>query len=422
MKIKDFFDLYFSFVENNTEAAFIFHRWSIISSMAALLGRRTSVHMGHWELYPNFYVQLLGHPGTRKSSAISIAKNLIREVGYDSIAANRTTKEKFLADLANQNNLATEEDEIAETIFDTNLDFSQDAEIFIIADEFNNFLGNTPEEFLSLLAELWDMKGEYNSEVRQGKSSRIVRPTINLLSGNVPSGFRSRFGGDLLTQGILTRIIVVPHNTLRTQIPFPPKPDAKIKAELLKVLGPMTMFNKEIEPTDEAREFLAEIYTNWEIDKPIYMEAYANRRFVHLLKLCLVFAALEQGPITKDIALYANTCLAVVEKKMEETMQEIFDSAHDQQLRAHMYDIIKDNSDKAEPTSIVDIVSQLSTISGGTANLNKVSDLISTMLAQNLIIKTDAGGLLVKKKLTAKGNFRYIDVNLVTEEEREVLA
>ena len=98
MSTNTLFDLYFEYVKD-TESPKIFHRWSLIASVGALLGRQYYMPFGTTRIFPNQYIMLIGNPGTRKSSAIKTAKKILAHTGYDTFAAEKTTKEKFLLDL-----------------------------------------------------------------------------------------------------------------------------------------------------------------------------------------------------------------------------------------------------------------------------------------------------------------------------------
>ena len=90
---------YLSYV-GETEAPIFYHRWAAISMVGAYLGRQYSFSLGHFELYTNMYIMLIGEPGTRKSTAIKIAKKIITAAGFDKISGDKTSKEKFMLDLA----------------------------------------------------------------------------------------------------------------------------------------------------------------------------------------------------------------------------------------------------------------------------------------------------------------------------------
>src|SRR6476469_4766102 len=97
----DFFKEYLEYSSENEVPTF-FHRWVAVVSLGALLGRQFSFSLGHFNIMPNMYAMLIGNPGTRKSTAIKIMRQLLIKSGYSHIAADKTTKEKFLMDLANE--------------------------------------------------------------------------------------------------------------------------------------------------------------------------------------------------------------------------------------------------------------------------------------------------------------------------------
>jgi len=139
--VSDLFSLYFNYI-NDTEPPKTFHRWSLMTALSAFLGRRYAVQHGHFTVNPNMYCMLMGATGTRKSTAIKLATKLIEAAGYETIAAEKTSKEKFLEDLAGDVATGTVADA---NLADLNLfgDFGEDTdrEVFISADEFNDFIG-----------------------------------------------------------------------------------------------------------------------------------------------------------------------------------------------------------------------------------------------------------------------------------------
>ena len=95
-------DFISSYLEHtsDTEAPMLFHRWSAISIIAATLGRQMYFQLGHFRINPNLYIMIMGEAASRKSTAIKIAKKLLVKSGYSNIAANKTSKEKFLLNMA----------------------------------------------------------------------------------------------------------------------------------------------------------------------------------------------------------------------------------------------------------------------------------------------------------------------------------
>src|ERR1017187_2400162 len=97
----NFFANYLSYV-GKTESPDIYHRWCMLTGVGSLLGRRCYMKHGHFTVNPNLYVMLLGRSGVRKSTAIKIWKRLQAKTGYDTFSADKTTKEKWLLDLAGE--------------------------------------------------------------------------------------------------------------------------------------------------------------------------------------------------------------------------------------------------------------------------------------------------------------------------------
>jgi len=172
------------------------------------------------------YSMLIGSPGTRKSTAIKLMRKVLSEAGYTSIAADKSTKEKFLLDLAGEGDEGSLPS--PEKLLDQNLfggeDVQQDSEMFIMADEFNDFFGNGNIEFISLLGTLWDYSGVYRNRIKNGKSVSIKNPTVSILGGNTPTGFSLAFPTEILGQGFFSRILLIYGEPNGKRIPFPRPP------------------------------------------------------------------------------------------------------------------------------------------------------------------------------------------------------
>jgi len=68
---------YLRMVED-TESPRIFHIWAAVFAVSAALGRRCWLPFGVFDVYPNHYILLVGTPGTRKSTAASLTRKLLK--------------------------------------------------------------------------------------------------------------------------------------------------------------------------------------------------------------------------------------------------------------------------------------------------------------------------------------------------------
>src|SRR6478735_6181970 len=206
----DLFELYFEYVKKS-ESPIIFHRWSLISAVSVWLGRSCWLPFGPSRIFPNQYIMLIGNPGARKSTAIKGVKRILSSAGFNSFSAEKTTKEKFLMDLQGDADEHSNGEQVI-NLFGGSGASGLPREVFIPADEFNEFTGSGNVEFLSMLGALWDWDDPnvpYKNRVKNSKSVEIYQPTVNILAGNTHSGFAEAFPVQILGQGFMSRLILV---------------------------------------------------------------------------------------------------------------------------------------------------------------------------------------------------------------------
>lgn len=323
------FDLIFDYFRD-TEPPLLFYRWSTITCLSAYLGRQTWLPFGSSRIFPNQYVLLLGDPGSRKSTAIKNCRKLFALAGYQNFAATKTTKEKFLLDLEGVEEADGEQKFNASIVMQNLLgeDVRDDPrEVFIVADEFNDFMRCGDLEFHSMLGVLWDWDDEtipYEQRLKNSRSVKIWQPTITLLGGNTHAGFAEMFPPQTLGQGFLSRMLLIfsePSNR-KNYWPKVPKPEdqlaiikmiKKIKEE---VAGPMTV-------TPRGMQVLEILYNTYQGFADIRFTSYFTRRYTHLLKLCILCAAIRfKTQIGIEDIVLANTILSYAEHFMPKALGE----------------------------------------------------------------------------------------------------
>lgn len=341
----DLFSLYFDYTKD-TEPPTIYHRWSLIASVAAFLGRQVWMNRGVEKLYPNMYVMLIGNPGTRKSTAIKGCARVLRTVGYNTFAAEKTSKEKFLLDLEGDTDEqtylhsadgkkrgagdTTARDVLANLSLDDGDSGIGDGiprEVFVTADEFNEFVGSGNIDFLSMLGALWDWDSEtstYKFRLKNSKSLSIYQPTITILGGNTHAGFQQAFPEAAIGQGFLSRLILVYSEPSGRKITFPKKPDERVAVKLAEKFNDIRKSVRgELSLSPQAANSLDTIYRTWQDLDDSRFKGYSTRRFTHLLKLCVVVTAMRAS-IRVDIqdVLLSNTILTFTENHMSKALGE----------------------------------------------------------------------------------------------------
>ncbi len=409
---KNFIDLYLQYTKE-TECPTFFHRWSAITAVGAWLSKQVKFNFGHFTLYPNQYCLLIGVAGTRKTTAIKIATKLLTKAGYKSFAAQKTRQEKYLLDLA-------EQQEAGEDILDMNLfgdsNISTPADSWIAADEFGNFIGAGNLDFMSILGELWDYEGVYKYRLKNSTSVIIHNPTVSVLGGITATEFNRVFPQEAIGQGFFSRLIVVHDEPSTNKYTIPPIPCVEAEAELLELLARIrTEVTGTMTIAPDAYKILDTVYHTWKPIPDSRFEHYSNRRSTHLIKLAMVLAASRiSTEISEADMTYANTILSMTEHLMPKALGE-FGKGRNSAVAHKVLQLI-DNA--MEPVSFKAMWRHVHT------DLDKREHLID--IIQNLVMaekmqQIDSAGYLPVKKILAKTNGGTVDWNLLQDTEKRLL-
>jgi hypothetical protein len=411
--MEDFISSYINY-NAGTEVPNTFSRWSVMSGIGALLSKNYYFKHGHFRINPNMYCMLIGEPGTKKSSAIKLVKKLLIQANFNHFAPNKTSKEKFLAKLAEQVAPDTAADFLEQNIFGgSDIESKGPIECAIFSDEFNNFLGTGNLEFISLLGELWDHEGVYVNELKNSKSDAIPDPIISILSGNTQTGFNAAFPPEAIGQGFFSRLLFVYCDTVREKVTFPEEPAEEATNYLLrhfqeirsKVIGRAT-YSKAV------HDLIDKIYKSWNPVPDPRFSNYSNRRFAHLLKLILIVSASRLSTkIEEQDVIYANTMLTHAEYFMPKALGE-FGKARNSDITHKIIQIIENNNDI--PINFKSIWKKVSSDLDKPTNL---ADLLTNLTQAEKIQYVEDLGYLPKRAAIELVDSSLIDFSLLTPEE-----
>lgn len=416
------FEQYFDYVKD-TESPLLMHRWSLITCLGAMLGRQVWIPFGSFRIFPNQYVMLIGDPGARKSAAIKIAKKLISKAGYSSFSAEKTTKEKFLLDLEgaeeDSDGKVTTSASVMETLFGSSVEDNLPREVFIVADEFNDFMRCGDLEFHSMLGALWDYDDEttpYKQRLKNSKPVSIYQPTISLLGGNTHTGFAEMFPPQAIGQGFLSRMLLVFSEPTGRKIAFPTPPDPVQELALVRKLqsirhnmkGPMTL-------TAKAKGILETLYRTYIGFTDVRFTSYFTRRYTHLLKMCMLCAAADERMAIGELdVILANSLLHYTEHFMPRALGE-FGKAKNADVASKILNLLQKS---LKPVDTVDLWKQCSSDLNDQGELAKILDGLRTANKISWVKKTDKGvqGWLIVRKALGDGVL-YTDFSWLREYE-----
>lgn len=408
----NFINQYLQYV-GETEAPIFYHRWSMLSAVGAYLGRQYSFPFGHSELFPNLYVMLIGDPGARKSTAIKLAKKILTGAGYSTISADRSSKEKFIMDLAGEEQEGGSVDDILDqNLWGANAGDGKDAEMYIACDEFNDFIGLGNLEFISLLGTMWDFAGDYKHRTKNSKSILVHNPTISILGGNTPVSFANAFPPDTLGQGFFSRLLLVYGESTGKKIPFPQIPSIQDTSHITKELQRIKLTSRgQAKITPKAKVLLEKIYNTYAPIDDARFISYSNRRFTHLLKLCLVISACDFSCVVDEQhVIESNTLLTHTEHLMPKALGQ-FGKARNSDVTHKIMTVLADAN---APMQVKDIWKHVHNDLNG---VNELVDVLKNLLTADKIFNVSGGYLAKARKIVEVSN-DMIDYSYLTEEER----
>lgn len=389
--------------------------------VGAMLGRKYYLPFGHAHVYCNLYAMLMGEAGARKTSAIVRAKELLALTGYRSFAPTKTTREKFLLDLDGRELDDTGKVDMA----DLKDDFDPNAprESFIVADEFNIFIGIRNVNFIDTLGAMWDWSSStpFEDKVKNSRSVSITDPTISILGGNTPVNFATAFPPEILGQGFFSRLLLVHGEKTGKKFTIPPPPDLEIQAALVDMLTSIRneAFGK-VTISAEAMAALDYIYQHddaYTFDDTRFA-SYNNRRFMHMLKLSLLHAAMDcSKTLSVEHVIQGNTVLAYTERFMPQALGEFGKNRNSDIANAVMQLLLRHD----RPVTHKEIWAAVS------QDLSKPEDLRQILLnlesagklkIVEIPVKDGREVNFVPVRKVSKSDQKFVDFSLLSKEEQ----
>jgi hypothetical protein len=152
---------------------------------------------------------------------------------------------------------------------------------------------------------------------------KLKNTLMSMVACSTPVSIASSLPPQAGGQGFLSRMILVYGAKKYKSVPWPRAPDQDIVLKVRDVLGSAYQMSGDFEMTKEAKAYAESLY-DYIVDitdaRFIY---YSDRRFTHLLKLAMVFAATRNElTITKTDFLQAHTILKATEIGMPDALGE----------------------------------------------------------------------------------------------------
>lgn len=308
---------YMTYVKGN-EAHPTYHIYSALVALSSIVSRKVYIDLGYFQKFANLYVVLVGPPGNRKTTAMSICKALIKELGNINFSAECQTKESLVVELQSYETVFSQVPHGHPPI--------KYAPITICVTELSQFLGAASAHMVDFLTTVYDSSFYDLKTKNQGKQS-IEGPYVVLLGCTTPAWITSRLREDVISGGFSRRAIFVYETDKASRIAFPvvtqEAKDAwarviKYSKTLSKVAGPFTW-------DPPAKAFFQHWYDTRVIPDDPTTQFYYETKHDQLLKVSMLVALAEEPVLIlrKSHIEFALELLGLVERNLPRVFEGI---------------------------------------------------------------------------------------------------
>jgi len=291
-KCQNWLVTYGAFSEPFSEAPSVFHLWTALSIVSAVLKRNVYRNRKHFITWPNLYTFLVGPPGTKKSSAIGIGEKLLRAVQDPPHIIDTFHTAPFLV---------TALSAISPTLSPPRTPF------IILADEAPAFFRRAKyaEDLIPILIRFFDCKagGAGGTQIRGLEN--VIDPYGCGLWGVVPDILVDIMPPEIIRGGFASRVIWVYSEDTSKCIAFPenmPDPDPNLETNLIHDLNEMSLLGGEMKITMACEKAYDSWYSDHktgmvkQVDDPRRI-GYANRKGELVFKVMMLLSVVESDSL-----------------------------------------------------------------------------------------------------------------------------
>lgn len=328
---KDWIAAYLDTVVPRSEAPERFHFWVGASIIGGALRRRVYIDMEAFKWYPNFFIVLVGPPGTvKKSTTINVGARLLRKVPNINFGSDITTWEAFMDEVEQAVDMFAEGDPSAKLSLDS--EAADTRAITYVISEWGTFLDPQNYQMINMLTELYDGKSDIplkKNTKTQGKNT-IPNPFVNMITGTTPDWMRDNFKGKFGGWGFSSRCIFLHCLQPERLVPYPDEEwRGTFRSSMdhfLNDLKAISNLQGQYTLTHEARlygrtwyhEHMARKVTlDRHPDHDPWLSYYLARKFDHAHKLAMVLAASRRDLLVVHLSDLRDACRRCDEVELE---------------------------------------------------------------------------------------------------------
>ena len=234
----------------------------IFSSMCVLscaLGRRVYRRMGHFTLFPNYCVLLIGPTGrVKKTTAGDIAAKFIRSCMLCPILADKVTPESLVRVLKDSGH---------------HFAFSPEMAVFFGRQKYNEGLVET-------ILRLLDCPSEYIVETMARGTEILTDLAVTFLGCTTQSLLTTSMPEEVTSSGFMNRFVLVVERDTERVFPSPGVPPADMEDKLMRTAERLKSFSGEMTLSKEADQW----YDQWYRERRVELRRITDDTLVEVLE------------------------------------------------------------------------------------------------------------------------------------------
>jgi hypothetical protein len=332
-----------SFVEETArlEAPAIYRRWSAISALGATLEQKVWLHTTS-NIYPNFYIMIVGHPAVGKTRSIRASRELVRSLPDPHFAPVSMTFPSLVDNLMVAKRMIIR-------IPHEPLEYNS---LYISADELGAFIHKFDPEMTDGLSALYDPDPYTQTRRTRDVKTKIDSPQINMICGSTPDNLMALLPDKAWGQGFMSRVIMVFSDERTVGDDFETKAPMRMD-DLKSDLATINNLTGQFEVTQEYKNAVMNWRSLGEVPVPAHPRLihYNGRRKVNLYKLSMISAIDRSNTLllTKEDFNRAMRWLLEAETTMPEIFKAGVGNADAQALEEIKHYILINDKGKGVP-------------------------------------------------------------------------
>jgi hypothetical protein len=269
------------------------------SALSAVLQRKVWLRYSGQALYPNLYALLVGPPGTGKTMAIKLVKQVMGKVPGIRHTPQMVSKEKFLQNMVQYGMGTLQLDGDIKSNPAALLDYTCAYPVFL--EEFGTFV-RRDEQFMRVLTDLYDCHDQWTNETKHSGVDRLKNVYLNLVGGITPASLADDFGDIALNMGFLARFILIYAESRAYVDPFEQLTELDDR-ELVHDLEQVSRLSGQMQVTDAAKDYVRTWLRNNLAPLPDEprLVSYCARREMHWIKLAMLISVAESNALILDV-------------------------------------------------------------------------------------------------------------------------